>query len=119
MIEKGKTYLVTGATGVIGKCLCDKIILLGAKVIALSRSKKNLQLLKLIIPKPKFIILYRPVLECLASFVKITKAKDNEILCEQLLNRDDNFGRSLWSIQNIIKSKEDYILIKYDKYNNY
>ena len=46
MIEKGKTYLVTGATGVIGKCLCDKIILLGAKVIALSRSKKNLQLLK-------------------------------------------------------------------------
>ena len=51
---------------------------------------KNLELLKLIIPKPKFIILYRPVLECLASFVKITKAKDNEILCEQLLDRADN-----------------------------
>ena len=77
---------------------------------------KNLELLKLIIPKPKFIILYRPVLECLASFVKITKAKDNEILCEQLLDRDDNFGRSLWSIQNIIKSKENYILIKYDDF---
>ena len=77
---------------------------------------ENRELLKLIIPKPKFIILYRPVLECLASFVKITKAKDNEILCEQLLDRDDNFGRSLWSIQNIIKSKEDYILIKYNDF---
>ena len=33
----------------------------------------NLELLKLIIKKPKFIILYRPILECLASFIKIEK----------------------------------------------
>jgi len=77
---------------------------------------KNLQLLKLIIPKPKFIILYRPILECLASFVKITNAKNNEILCEQLLSREDNFGKSLWSIQNIINNKEDYIIIKYNDF---
>jgi hypothetical protein len=31
----------------------------------------NLELLKLIIKKPKFVIIYRPVLECLASFIKI------------------------------------------------
>ena len=77
---------------------------------------KNLQLLKLIIPKPKFIILYRPVLECLASFVRITNFKNNEILCEQLLSRDNNFGKSLWSVQNIISNKEDYIIIKYNDF---
>ena len=46
MIEKNKTYLVTGATGIIGKSLCSKIISLGAKVVALSRNKDKLQLLK-------------------------------------------------------------------------
>jgi UDP-N-acetylglucosamine 4,6-dehydratase len=46
MIEKNKTYLVTGATGTIGKRLCDKIISLKGNVIALSRNKKELDLLK-------------------------------------------------------------------------
>lgn len=46
MIEKNKTYLVTGATGIIGKSLCSKIISLGAKVVALSRNKEKLQSLK-------------------------------------------------------------------------
>ena len=81
---------------------------------------KNLQLLKLIIPKPKFIILYRPVLECLASFIKVinpsANAKNNEMLCDYLLSRDDNIGKSMWSIQNIISNKEDYIIINYDDF---
>ena len=41
----------------------------------------NLQLLKTIIKKPKFIILYRPVLECLASFIKIEKPTNIELRC--------------------------------------
>ena len=79
----------------------------------------NLQLLKSIIKKPKFIILYRPVLECLASFIKIEKPLDIELRCNQLLNKEDIIGKSLWSIKNIIHNKEDHIVINYnDLVNN-
>jgi hypothetical protein len=73
----------------------------------------NLHLLKSIIKKPKFIILYRPVLECLASFIKIEKPTNVEKRCEYLMEEDGMIGRSLWSIKNIIKEKEDYIIINY------
>ena len=79
----------------------------------------NLQLLKSIIKKPKFIILYRPVLECLASFIKIEKPIDVELRCNQLLEKEDIIGKSLWSIKNIIQNKEDHIVINYnDLVNN-
>jgi len=79
----------------------------------------NLQLLKSIIKKPKFIILYRPVLECLASFIKIEKPLDVELRCNQLLQKEDIIGKSLWSIKNIIQNKEDHIIINYnDLVNN-
>jgi hypothetical protein len=79
----------------------------------------NLQLLKSIIKKPKFIILYRPVLECLASFIKIEKPIDVELRCNQLLQKEDIIGKSLWSIKNIIQNKEDHIIINYnDLVNN-
>lgn len=74
----------------------------------------NLELLKSIIKKPKFIILYRPVLECLASFIKIEKPLDVELRCNQLLNKEDIIGKSLWSIKNIIENKEDHIVINYN-----
>lgn len=73
----------------------------------------NLKLLKLIIKKPKFIILYRPVLECLASFVKIEKPINVETRCNELMNNDGMIGKSLWSIKNLIKEKEDHIIINY------
>tara|TARA_R110000851_G_C12907718_1_gene548900 strand:+ start:44 stop:778 length:735 start_codon:yes stop_codon:yes gene_type:complete len=73
----------------------------------------NLHLLKSIIKKPKFIILYRPVLECLASFIKIEKPINVELRCSQLLNKKDVIGKSLWSIKNIIQNKEDHIVIQY------
>jgi len=79
----------------------------------------NLEVLKSIIKKPKFIILYRPVIECLASFVKIERPVDVELRCEQLINNDGIIGKNLWGIKNIIESKEDYIIIKYlDLVNN-
>jgi hypothetical protein len=73
----------------------------------------NLKLLKLIIKKPKFIILYRPVLECLASFIKIEKPINLEARCHQLMSDDGMIGKSLWSIKNIIKEKENHIIIHY------
>jgi len=73
----------------------------------------NLELLKSIIKKPKFIILYRPVLECLASFIKIEKPINVEERCHQLMSNEGMIGKSLWSIKNVIKKKEDYIRINY------
>jgi sulfotransferase len=73
----------------------------------------NLYLLKSIIKKPKFIILYRPVLECLASFIKIEKPINIETRCHELMEINGMIGKSLWSIKNIIKEKENYIIINY------
>ena len=69
----------------------------------------NLELLKSIIKKPKFIILYRPVLECLASFIKIEKPINVEARCHDLMEINGLIGKSLWSVKNVIKEKEDYI----------
>jgi hypothetical protein len=79
----------------------------------------NLKILKSIIKKPKFIIIYRPVLECLASFIKIEKSIDIELRCRELMDNNGMIGKSLWSVKNIIKEKEDYIIINYkDLVNN-
>ena len=77
----------------------------------------NLQALKNIIKKPKFIILYRPILECLASFIKIEKPLNIELRCNQILDKEDIIGKSLWSIKNIIENKEDHIVINYNGRN--
>jgi hypothetical protein len=73
----------------------------------------NLKSLKSIITKPKFIILYRPVLECLASFIKIEKPINLELRCNQLMSYEGIIGKSLWSIKNIIKEKENYFIMHY------
>ena len=81
----------------------------------------NYTFLKKIIKNPKFIILYRPVLECLASLIKIEKPNDVESRCHALMQINDGkygygsgiLAKSIWSIQNIIKNKEDYIIIHY------
>jgi len=71
----------------------------------------NLWALKTIIKKPKFIILYRPVLECLASFVKIERPSNLETRCQELMNDEGIIGKNLWSIKNLIKEKENHIII--------
>jgi hypothetical protein len=78
----------------------------------------NLFFLKKIIKKPKFVILYRPILECVASFIKIENPKNVESRCEELINVNDYLGKSLWSIKNIISSKENYIIIHYKDFVN-
>ena len=73
----------------------------------------NLYLLKKIIRKPKFIILYRPVLECLASFIKIEKPNNIEEACNYYMGERGIINMSLCSIKNILKEKEEHILIDY------
>jgi hypothetical protein len=83
----------------------------------------NLELLKKIIKKPKFIILYRPVLEIMASFINIEKPENIEDQCNIFMDinkgRNGIIDRCLWSIENILKNKEDHIIIHYkDLVNN-
>jgi hypothetical protein len=79
----------------------------------------NLKSIKNIFKKPKFIILYRPVLESLASFIRIEKPKNIHSSCEALMDLNGIIGKNLWSIKNIIAEKEDFILINYkDLINN-
>jgi hypothetical protein len=73
----------------------------------------NLELLKSIISKPKFIILYRPVLECLASFIKKEKPINIETRCSELMENNGMIGKALWSVKNLIKEKEDCLIIYY------
>jgi len=46
MITRGKKYLITGGTGVIGDTLCKRILSLGGQVVVMSRSENKLKKLK-------------------------------------------------------------------------
>jgi hypothetical protein len=76
----------------------------------------NLEIIKCIFKKRKFVVLVRPVLECLASFVKAKKVdQPNEEFCKELMDEKNGIiGKNIWSIKNLIKEKEDYHLIQYD-----
>lgn len=74
----------------------------------------NLFILKSMIEESKFIILYRPVLECLASFIKVENPINIELRCDQLMDKEGIIGKNLWSIENIINDKEKNIVIHYD-----
>tara|TARA_R110000744_G_scaffold380479_1_gene501389 strand:+ start:3862 stop:4632 length:771 start_codon:yes stop_codon:yes gene_type:complete len=80
----------------------------------------NLNILKNIFKKPKFIILLRPLEECLASFAKLqidnkkyTKNNVNKCLFELLDFERGILGKNLWSINNLIKNKEHYKIFYY------
>ena len=75
---------------------------------------ENLFNLKKIFKYPKFIILYRPVLECLASFVKIFKPNNLNEFVEKFMDPFNGaIGKNLWSIKNIIDNKENYTVIHF------
>ena len=80
----------------------------------------NLNLLKQIIKKPKFIILVRPTIECIASFAKLqienkVYTKENiSIYVDQIMDKNHGvIGKSLWGIENIINNNEDYKIFYY------
>lgn len=62
----------------------------------------------------KFIILHRPLLEVLASFVRVEKPIDVVKYCDDLLLKQSILSDALTSTQKIIDSKKEYLLITYD-----
>ncbi len=79
----------------------------------------NLELLQPIIPKPKFIILHRPLEECVASVVNLIKPKEVELFVANALEPLGFFGHNLMSTKNIIKNNHEHIVIYYkDLVNN-
>tara|TARA_R110000751_G_scaffold38304_2_gene92098 strand:- start:3529 stop:4245 length:717 start_codon:yes stop_codon:yes gene_type:complete len=76
----------------------------------------NILILKKIIQKPKFIILYRPVLECLASFVKVDQPPRLAEYCESRMDQEGRIGKELWSIKNVLlEEKENCHITTYKK----
>ena len=71
------------------------------------------QVKKNVTKNPKFIILYRPVVECLASFVKIGEPARDKALLERYLDDNSFMGMAKMAIKNIIIQKEDYIFVTY------
>lgn len=75
----------------------------------------NLLYLKQLFANRKFIILTRPVLECLASFIRVEKPINVEKRCDELMDKNTGrLGKSVWSIQNLIQEKETYLHISYN-----
>lgn len=75
----------------------------------------NLDMLSSLHYKPKFLLLVRPLVEVLASYVKIQKPKDVDNFVFNVMHPEN--GKIYWdwqSTSNIIKTKQDYLLIKYD-----
>ena len=79
----------------------------------------NLRYLNTVFKKPKFIILWRPVLECLASFVKINRnnflKNDKDVISyvANLMHPKGGIGLPLNSIKNLIKSNQNYKIFYY------
>tara|TARA_Y100000385_G_C12882940_1_gene546552 strand:- start:14 stop:763 length:750 start_codon:yes stop_codon:yes gene_type:complete len=79
----------------------------------------NLNTLKTIFKKRKFVIIYRPPLECLASLIKsqnTSKVSKDKIIdfCHNEMNKFEGYiGKSIWAIKNIVEEKEEHIIINY------
>ena len=74
----------------------------------------HLNILKHMPVNNKFIILHRPLLEVLASFVRVEKPTDVIKYCDDLLLKETILSDALISTQKIIDSKKEYLLITYD-----
>ena len=77
-------------------------------------TKNNMHLVSFFIEEPKYIILYRPLLECMASFFKIKKPSNKEYMADFFMQEDRMFGENLISIKNILNEKKQHIVIYYD-----
>ena len=79
----------------------------------------NLNYVHHIIKNPKFIILIRPVLECISSFVRleVEAGIDKNAIKDYVYSLMDIntgvIGKSLWSIENIIKTKQNCKILYY------
>jgi hypothetical protein len=72
-------------------------------------------ILKKLFSDRRYIILYRPILECLASFVRIDKPKDVRKYCDEHMT-NSIISQSLRSTQNIYNSNENFMIVHYDDF---
>jgi sulfotransferase len=73
----------------------------------------NLKILKEYFSDLKFIILKRPILECMASFIRIEQPQNIEQRCYDYLKGPHIIMREMWSIQNLIKEKQNICQVEY------
>tara|TARA_R100001086_G_scaffold219239_1_gene136039 strand:+ start:366 stop:1094 length:729 start_codon:yes stop_codon:yes gene_type:complete len=66
----------------------------------------NLNILQSLFKERKFIIYNRPVLECLASFVKVEKPDNVEQRCDKLMELNGRVHKSFWAIENLKKTEK-------------
>jgi len=74
----------------------------------------NLDIVNQIQDNPKFVVLYRPVQECVASFIKLKKPQNLEEYVKHILTSDHILGKNIWSINNLIEHKIPFHLMTYD-----
>jgi hypothetical protein len=61
----------------------------------------------------KFIILTRPVLEVIASFVKLFEKNNQKYNIENWMSPEGIIGKNLWSIKNVVQTKQNYLIINF------
>lgn len=73
------------------------------------------QIIKQMYNDVKFVILYRPFLEVLSSFVLLDKPKDIDTYCDNIVNNQYalNVMDNLNAIRNLKRFKENYIVVHY------
>ena len=63
--------------------------------------------------KPKFILLYRPVVECLASFKKAGTSLSEEEMYSEYMDLHGMIHMNYFAMRNIIEQNEEHIFINY------
>jgi sulfotransferase len=76
----------------------------------------NLKLLKNYFePNPKFLLLNRPIVEIVASFMRVRKKGNLEDTLNTLMDKNNGkLIQDIRSARNIVKTKENYLMIEYD-----
>jgi len=76
----------------------------------------NYKMLKdYISPNPKFIILYRPLAECFASFMKAEAYENEDVMINHLMDTQGFMNMTATSIVNVLQSEDEYLFLTYDE----
>jgi len=76
--------------------------------------KDYLPMLQHLFKERKFVLLLRPIIECVASFIKTENPTDPENRCNELLCEGGIINNNVISVRNIIDNNENYLIIKYE-----
>tara|TARA_R100000234_G_C4993101_1_gene176512 strand:+ start:49 stop:798 length:750 start_codon:yes stop_codon:yes gene_type:complete len=75
----------------------------------------NLKLLKdYFEPNPKFLLLNRPIVEIVASFIKVKKCSAEDAVKTLMNKNNGKLIQDIRSARNIVKTKQNYLIIEYD-----